>query len=251
MQIYIKIYKIILVTILSCFLTSCSDNTDKGTLIVATSADNPPYENMKNGEIVGFDIDLMNEVGKHLGKKIEFRNMEFYGILASLSAKNVDMAIAAMSVTTERQAMVDFSVPYTDARIAVLFRQKDHFNNPDSLKGKIIGAQLGTIWALIANEMSLKHNFKTLSLANNLMLVEELKNERIDAMVLEEAQVVKFIEKNPMLASFSVKEYGSSFAIALPKDSPLKKDIDLAIEELKKNGTIDSLSKKWGIISEG
>lgn len=236
-------YKSFLVALLSIFLTACTDNRDEDTWLVATSADNPPYEHMHDSEIVGFDIDLMLAIGKHLGKKIEFKNMEFHGLLAALASDNVDMVIAAMSVTRERQARVDFSIPYTDARIAVLFRSEDKFRSGEDLKGGMIGVQLGTIWTLIAHDMSSKYDFRTKALANNLMLVKELKN-----IVLEESQVENFIEKNKGLASFSVKQYGSSFAIALPKDSPLKKNIDHTIKALKSNGTISALSKKWGAL---
>jgi polar amino acid transport system substrate-binding protein len=191
----------------------------------------------------------MIEIGKHLGKKIEFKNMEFHGLLAALASDNVDMVVAAMSVTQERLARVDFSSPYTDARIAVLYRKDDKFRSGEDLKDKAVGAQLGTIWTLIAHDMSSKYHFSTTkALSNNLMLVEELKNKRIDAIVLEESQVEKFIQKNSELASFPVKQYGSSFAIALPKGSPLKKNIDHTIKALKRNGTIDALSKKWGVL---
>ena len=240
--------KILLITLLSFFLNACTDNRDEDTWLVATSADNPPYEYMHNGEIVGFDIDLMIEIGRHLGKKVEFKNMEFHGLLAALASDNVDMVVAAMSITPERLARVDFSIPYTDAMVAILYREEDKLSSKKDLKEKIVGAQLGTIWSLIAHNMSSKYNFSIKSLSNNLMLVEELKNNRIDAIIIEKSQVMKFIEKNPELASFSVKKHVSSFAIALPKDSPLKNNIDHAIESLKRKGTIEALSKKWGLL---
>ncbi len=241
--------KILLSIILSTILVSCSELRDENTWVVGTSADNPPYEFMQDGEIVGFDIDLMVAIGQHLGKNIEFRNMEFHGLLAALASNNVDMVIAGMSVTPERQKRVTFSVSYTDARIAVLFRREDKFKRSEDLKDKQAGAQLGTIWTLIAHDMSVKYDFRTKALANNLMLVEELKNKRLDALVLEESQAEKFVAKYPELSSFSVKQYGSSFAIALPKNTELKKNIDHTIKQLKGNGTISALAKKWRVIS--
>ena len=242
-------FKILLAVIMSLSLLSCSDPQNDDTWIVGTSADNPPYEFMKDGEIVGFDVDLMVAIGQHLGKNIEFRNMEFHGLIASLASNNVDMVIAGMSVTPERQRRITFSTPYTDARIAVLFRRADGFKRAEDLQDKKAGAQLGTIWTLIAHDMSMKHHFRTKALANNLMLVEELKNKRLDAIVLEELQAEKFMDKYPKLSSFPVKQYGSSFAIALPKGTNLKKNVDHSIKQLKGNGTISALAEKWGIIS--
>ncbi|GAB4166912.1 MAG: ABC transporter substrate-binding protein [Rickettsiaceae bacterium] len=240
--------KLIFLTVFSFFLISCSEGRNENTWIVGTSPDNPPYEYMKEGELQGFDIDLMVAIGEHLGKKIEFKNMEFHGLLAALASSNVDMVIAGMSVTPERKARVDFSIPYSDARIAMLVRRNDGFKSTEELKNKLVGSQLGTIWSLIAHDMSATHGFRTKVLASNLMLVEELRLNRIDGVILEGSQAQKFIEKNPQFSSFPVEYYGSSFAIALPKGSPQKKNIDNAIKALKSNGTIDALSKKWGIV---
>ncbi|RTK93658.1 MAG: transporter substrate-binding domain-containing protein [Rickettsiales bacterium] len=242
-----KYIKLLIITILALSLSGCFDNKDENTWIVGTSADNPPYEYMKNGKIVGFDIDLMIAIGQHLGKNIEFKNMDFHGLLAAVSTKNVDFVVAGMSITKERLARVDFSIPYCDARIALLVRAKDEITKPSDLKGKVVGSQLGTIWSLINHDMGIHHGFQPKTLANNLILVEELKSGRIDAVILEEAQAKKFVSKNPQFQSFHVEQYSSSFAIAMPKNSINKKNIDHTIKTLQKNGVINDLAKKWGI----
>ncbi len=239
--------KLLAAILLSIFLTSCTDSEDKDKWLVATSADNPPYEYMSRGEFAGFDIDMIKAIGKHLDKKIEIKDIEFPGLLAALSSKNVDMVIAAVSITEKRLEKVDFSIPYTDAKIAILYRKDNIVNSIGELKSKIVGAQLGTIWASIAHDMSLEYDFKSKTLSNNLMLVQELQNKRIDAVIMEESQVQKFSEMHSELENFSIDQYSSSFAIALPKDSPLKQDIDKAIIELKNDGTISDLAKKWRI----
>lgn len=240
-------YKFFLAILLSSVLVSCSDGRDENTWLVATSADNPPYEHMGNGEITGFDIDFIMAIGRHLGKNIELKNMEFHGLLAALASKNVDVVIAGMSITPERQAQVDFSIPYTNARVAVLYKKENGFGSAEDLKDKITGVQLGTIWTHIAHDLSMQYSFKTKALANNLMLVEELKNNSLSAIIMDESQADKFIAQNPELAKFSIKQYGSLFAIAMPKNSPLKKSINHAIKDLQNNGTIKALSKKWGL----
>lgn len=245
----VSIIKLLTLIVLSVFMVACSDDTDRDNIwVIGTSPDNPPYEFIKDGEIEGFDIDLMIAIGQHLGKKIEFRTMEFHGLLAALGAKNVDMVISGMSITPERLARVEFSIPYAEARIAILFRRSDGYREVPDLKEKMVGAQLGTIWSLIAHDVSIKHSFRTKALASNLMLVEELKSGRIDAVIIEETQAEKFVGKNPELSSFFLSQYGSSFAIALPKGSPEKKNIDHTIKALKSNGTISALTKKWGLI---
>ena len=244
-----KYIKLLIITILALSLSGCFDNQDENTWIVGTSADNPPYEYMKNGKIVGFDIDLMIAIGQHLGKNIEFKNMDFHGLLAAVSTKNVDFVIAGMSITKERLARVDFSIPYCDAKIALLVKAKDEITKPADLKGKVVGSQLGTIWSLINHDMGIHHGFQPKTLANNLILVEELKSGRIDAVILEEAQAKKFATKNPQFQSLQVEQYSSSFAIAMPKNSINKKNNDHTIKTLQKNGVINDLAKKWRIVS--
>lgn len=241
-------YKNFLLIILSLFLISCDKKKDENIWIVGTSADNPPYEYMHGGQIVGFDIDLIQEIAKRLGKKLEIRNMEFHGLIAALNSGSVDMVIAGMSITKQRSTYVDFSAPYTDAEVAILHQKKNRFSEIKDLHGKIIGAQLGTVWALIANDISMRYNLKVKSLNSNLMLVEELKTGMLDAVILEEFQANKLISKYIQLTSFQAKQYNSSFAIAMPKNSPVAKSINNEIQALKKQNFVKELSKRWGII---
>lgn len=239
----------ILITLMLFCLAACFDNESEGTWVVGVSPDNPPYEFVQNGETVGFDIDLIHEIAKHAGKKVEIKNMEFHGILAALSTNNIDLAISGLSITSERLERVDFSIPYFGSKIAILYRSADKFSKAGDLKAdKIVGAQLGSTWHAIAHDLSEQNGFKISSLSSNLMLVEELKAGRIDAVILEESQVNKFIEVNPELAKFTLVEYDSSFAIAMPKASPNKKAVDSAIRSLEHKGEIQKLGKKWKIV---
>jgi polar amino acid transport system substrate-binding protein len=244
-----KKLSLIIVAFMSLLLSGCFSEQDEDTWIVGTSADNPPYEFMKDGKIVGFDIDLITEIGKHLGKQVKFKNMEFHSLLAAISSNNVDLVTAGLSITKERTARVDFSIPYASATVAVLYRREDAFKKHQDLENKNVGAQLGTIWSLIAHDLAAKSQFRFKALSSNLMLVEELKTKRIDAIIMESFQADKFLEANPAFAHFNLEEFSSSFSIAMPKNSPLKKNIDHAIKALKSNGTIHALSKKWGLVS--
>ena len=240
-----KILKFWVLTFLSFFLFSCNNANIDQHLIIGTSADNPPYEFIQSGKIVGLDIDIINAIAKHLGKEAVIKNLDFNGLLASLTSDNVELLIAGLSITPERETHVDFSQPYISANVAILFRTQDNFQNVEDLKNKTIGAQLGTIWGVIANDLSKNLHFKINSLSNNLMLVEELKSNVIDAIILEEAQCQKFIANNPGLSYFPLKAYSSEFAIAMKKGSKMKSNIDNALLILEKDGTLAAIKKKW------
>lgn len=244
-----KLIQIFSFIIFSFLLANCSSEQQEDKIIVATAADNPPYEFIQNSEIVGFDIDLINAIGEKLGKKVIMKNFDFNGLMAALTSKNVDMIVAGLGKTVEREKYVSFSVPYLTekdtAATSILYRLSDGFKEIQDLNGKIVGVQLGTVWATILEEIAKEHNIKIHYLSNNLILVEELKSKSIDAVVLEELQCKKFIENNQELASFNLEDRTSEFAIALNKDSDLIEKVNRAITDLRDEGFIKKISKKW------
>lgn len=229
-------------------LSACGSKKDDDNWIVATSADNPPYEYMERGQIKGFDIDLIKEIGKRFDKNIIFKNTDFHGLLAALGSNNVDLVIAGMTPTEERTNKVDFSEAYIETKIAFLVKKDDNISSLVDLKGKKIGSQLGTIWSNIAGELAKEYHFKNKTLANNLILVEELKLGRIDAVMMEQVQVQRLMSKSDIFSSFEIENI-SEFAIAMPKDSPLKEQINKAIKEMEADGTMQALQAKWGLVS--
>lgn len=240
-----KSIKIFFLTILSILLTNCSENVQEQYLIVGTSADNPPYEFIQDNEIVGLDIDLINAIGKQLEKKVIIKNLDFPALLPALLSKNIDLIVAGIDPTTERELHVDFSNPYLTTEVSILYRAEDAFKCEEDLKEKVIGAGMGTTWLRIANDLSQKVNIKVVSLATNLMLVEELKAKAIDAVILETVQSKKFMENNASFNRFLLNNFSSQFAIAMHKNSPYKKNIDEALKTLKENGIIDAIKEKW------
>lgn len=240
------IQNIILALFLS-FLTACSEKkATEDTLTVAVSADNPPYEFIQDGKIVGLDIDVINAIGETIGKKIVIKNLDFPGLLPALSTNNVDLVISAISVTEERKQSFDFSDIYATSSMSVLHRRDDSIKSIDDLTGRVIGAQLGTTWEHEAETLAkTMPGTRIRSLANNLVLVEELKSGSVDAVILEDMQSAKFVENSPTLTSFKLPDAKSSFAIVFPKESKLKEEINKAIEELKSKGKLAAFKKNW------
>ena len=83
-----------------------------GTLVMATNADFPPYEDEVNGEIVGFDVDMANAICDILGMELKITDMDFSSIITAINFGEADMGIAGMSITPERQEIVDFTQSY-------------------------------------------------------------------------------------------------------------------------------------------
>lgn len=124
-----KLNKLLLATLLvgGVFGTSsCGGNT----LVVYTESGFAPFEYVKDGKIVGVDVDIMNKVGEKLGKKVVFENVSFDTIVDTVSeGKLTNVGAAGLSITEERLKKVDFSVPYYQANLYVIFNENNISEN--------------------------------------------------------------------------------------------------------------------------
>lgn len=85
----------------------------EGKLVAGTSADYPPFESIdENGNMVGFDVDLINEIGKRMGVEVEIQDMPFDSLIAAVQEEKIDLSIAAFNYTEERDKTVDFTDAY-------------------------------------------------------------------------------------------------------------------------------------------
>ncbi|PYG87262.1 polar amino acid transport system substrate-binding protein [Ruminiclostridium sufflavum DSM 19573] len=217
-----------------------------GKLVVGTSADYAPYEyhTMIEGKdtIIGIDISIVNEIAKDLGVQLEIVDTGFDGLLAALNSDKVDIVIAGMNPDEKRKKAVDFSKIYYEAKQGVMVRaeDKDKIKTIADLSGKNVGVQLGTTQEKIAQDQMTAS--KLVSLGKIPDLVMELKNNKIDALVVELPVANGYIKNNNDLAlsEINVEEDSGGSAIAVKKGNEdfvalLNKSLDRLIEE----GSID------------
>ncbi|HSR03451.1 MAG TPA: ABC transporter substrate-binding protein [Proteiniclasticum sp.] len=198
---------------------------EKGTLILGTSADYPPYEfhasiNGKD-EIVGFDIEIGKEIAKDLGVELVIKDMKFDGLLAALDQGNIDIVIAGMSPTPERAENVDFSQIYYQSMQTVVIRaeDKDVLTSAESLKGKKIGVQKGAIQETIASEQFPGASPVALGKITDLIL--SLNSGRIDSAIIEYPVAKSGVSVNPglFITEIPIEMEDNGTAIALKKGS--------------------------------
>lgn len=229
-----------------------------GVLKVGTSADFAPFEfhTMVDGkdEIVGVDIDLVNAIADKLGVKAEIVDTDFNAVLSGLKDGNVDIAVSGISATPERQKSFDFTDNYYNPPQKVLINKKnaDKYTSVESLEGKKVGAQKGSIQEPIVTEQLKGANL--VSIAKVPTMINEVKEGTLDAMVVEETVAESYIAQNPDLQLADIelkKDEGNAFAVALPKGSTeLKDELDKIIKELIDSGKIDEFVKKNNELAE-
>lgn len=161
-------------------------------LYVGTNAEFKPYEYLENGEIVGFDIDLMEAIGEKLGYEIVWHNMSFDGLLPALQMKKIDAVIAGMGQTPKRQKAVTFSMPYLfiEGGHYVLVAENSPLTKKEELKGKQVGVQIGTVQEeFTINVGGIPKLYD--SWTGALM---DLKNGKVDAVIIADISAEEYLK---------------------------------------------------------
>lgn len=223
---------------------------NKKVLVMGTSADYKPYEYVeasKSDEIIGFDIDIAKYIGKELGYEVKVKDMDFGGLLASLSSGKVDFVMAGMTPTAERKNNVDFTDIYFVAKNMIVSKKDSNIKSVEDLKGKTVGVQTGSIQEEKAAEFKKQVDFKAEGRDRIPEIVQEIKAGRFDAAILEDTVAKNYLEKMKDLQGIEIKEAPEEVgaAIALPKNSDKTAEFNKAIKKMQENGELDKLVKKW------
>ena len=218
-----------------------------GVVLIATDATFPPFEMVDetSKELIGFDIELMKAVAEKAGIQYEFANLPFDSMLAGVAQCQYDMAIAAITITEERQKEFLFSIPYIDAgQIIIVKVGNDSIKSKIDLAGKTIGAQLGTTGEIEAQKIE-GINYKPYDTYDLAFL--DLANGQIDAVIADYPTALGFIAKNPnKLMTIGEKFTEESYGIAVCKTrTDLLEIINPALQAVIDEGTVEKLAAKY------
>ncbi|MDF2623041.1 MAG: glutamine transporter substrate-binding protein GlnH [Kosakonia cowanii] len=227
-------------------------------LVVATDTAFVPFEFKKGNEYVGFDIDLWAAVAKELKLDYELKPMDFSGIIPALQTKNVDVALAGITITEERKKAIDFSDGYYKSGLLVMVKADNNdVKSAKDLNGKVIAVKSGTGSVDYA-----KANIKTKDLRqfpNIDNAYMELGTGRADAVLHDTPNILYFIKTagngrfKAVGDSLEAQQYGvgdsleaQQYGIAFPKGSDdLREKVNGALKTLRENGTYNEIYKKW------
>ena len=229
------------------------DATVSGTWVVGTEPAFPPFESQdENGELVGFDIDLMKAIGEQAGVEIQFESLPFDGLIPALQAGTIEAAISGMTITEERAETVDFSRPYFRAGLAIAVAEDDtETTSIESLAGKRIAVQIGTTGADKAAEVK---DAKVSTFDSAPLALQELSNGNADAVINDAPVTLVAIATGniggvKVVGELLTEEF---YGIAMPKDSPNVEILNAALADLISNGTYDTIYEQWfGTSPEG
>jgi polar amino acid transport system substrate-binding protein len=221
----------------------------ENVLIVGTNPNFPPFEYKKDGKLIGFEIDLMHEIGNYLNKKIVFKDMAFDTLLVEIQCNRIHMIASAMTPTPERAQKVLFTEPYLVKDPLMIITRADDQPQPQSVKdlqGKEVVVNDGYT---AESYMKKQTDVHLKSLPNAAESFLALKSGRFYAYVSARSVVQLFFEQNKD-QKFNVTELDvyDSYALAVCNGQPkLFEEIQTALNHLEQDGTVMKLKKKWNL----
>lgn len=221
---------------------ACSSKSEK-RWVVGTNAEYPPYTYVEKGAIVGFEIDLVNEVAHRLGKEVVFKDLPFDALIIELQRGGVDLVAAGISPTPERAKRVLFSNLTLSEDPLVFVSLKE-------LPKKRVGVNEGYTADLHLTKAG--GNFELVRLNNPADGFLALATGRIDHFATALTTVRQYQKSRPNAPELLIEPIAESttdsVALALPLDHEEElKAINQALDGMKNDGTLDQLRAKWGL----
>ena len=217
---------------------------EAGKLTMATNAAFPPYEMTTDaGEFEGIDVDTAKAIAEKLGLELQIDDMDFDAALLSVQQGKADIVMAGVTVTDERKAVMDFSDSYATGIQSIIVPSDSDIASPDDLAGKKIGTQRGTTGYIYCSDDFGDSN--VVAYDNGLTAVQALNNGQVDAVVIDNAPAQEFVAANPGLKVLDTSYAEEDYAIGMAKGSSLEDAVNKALEELKADGTLQSIVDKY------
>ncbi len=220
-------------------------------LTVGSDTAFPPFESIDKGKVVGFDVDIMNEIAKRLGDgyTAEFQTAAFDTIFTALASGRFDVVMSAVTIKEERKKTVDFTDPYFNADQSVSVRTADAetIGGVDDLAGKVVGVQAATTGEDCAkNALKAKGKVKDVKSYDTAPeAFTDLAASRIDAVLVDLPVAEQIVAQRGNAVVVQAIRTDEDYGIAVSKKNPnLREAINTALKEMQDDGAYARIYKK-------
>ena len=239
--------------ILGLFSTAWSGSLNeikaRGMLRIGTDATYPPFQSVnKEGKIVGFEVDMGNELARRMGLKAEFIDTSWDGIFMALNSSKFDVIISSVTILEKRKEAYDFSIPYRDSyRIVVVKKNDMEIKGKADLKGKKVGVQLGTISEKEAKSITGVGEVKSYNTFTEPFM--ELSFGRIDSIIVDSSVANHFVKMYPDKFKTTGEPflYSKQGIVIRKGEKELKEAIDKALKGMFDDGWIKKFREMYMI----
>lgn len=235
--------------LIGCTSESKENESETKPLIVGMELAYPPFETKDDqGNPSGVSVDLAYALGEYLGRPVQIENVNWDGLIPSLQTGKVDVVISSMTITDERQKVVDFSIPYAHSYLGLLVNNNANVNQVEDLNqaGKVVDVKKGTTGNIYATKNLSNATVNALSSEN--ACVTEVTQGKADAFIYDQLTIYRQNQLNPdttkaLLIPFQDSE---SWGMAINKgNDELLTQINSFIETYKGQGGFDKLTDKY------
>ena len=222
-----------------------------GKLVMATNAAFPPYEFLENNEIVGIDAEIAGAIAEKLGLELVIDDMEFDSIIEAVKSGKADMGLAGMTVTPEREEVVNFTVSYATGVQVVIVTEDSAITSVDDLFAEgashIIGVQRNTTGDLYSTWDLEDAGLATIErYSKGADAVQALITGKVDCVVIDNEPAKAFVAANAGLKILDTEYVLENYAAAMSKDNEeLFEAVNKALQELIADGTIQAIIDKY------
>ena len=223
----------------------------EGKLTMSTNASFPPYEMVADdGSFEGIDIEVAGAIADKLGLELQVDDMGFDAALQAAQTGKSDMVMAGVTVTEERQAVMDFTDSYANGVQVVIVKEDSAIQTLDDLaNANMIGCQMGTTGYIYCSDTPENGGFgedHVTPYDDGAAAVQALMNGQIDAVVIDNMPAQEYVAANPGLKILDGEFTNEDYAIGVAKGNTALLDaINGALEELTNDGTIQSIIDKY------
>jgi polar amino acid transport system substrate-binding protein len=226
-------------------LAACSK---RETLVIGLDATYPPFEFVdESGQITGISVEIGREIGKTTGRQVEFRNINFDGLITALRTSSIDLVISSMTANEERRKSIAFSEPYVKTVLSILAAKDAPVQGADDLKaaGRKVVVRLGTTGESWCRKNLPDAQIKALDLDTACAM--EVVNGNVDAWVYDQVSIMNYHTQHPdktraLLAPVHVEFW----AVGLrQQDAALKGSVDETLARMRADGTFTRLAGKY------
>ena len=229
-------------------LTACGDSgkslediQEKGTITVATSPDFPPFEYLEDGEVVGIEIDILNQIAKELGVTLTVQEMDFDSVVPGVQAGKFDLGASGITATEKRKKNVDFTEPYFLASQAIVVTKDSTIDSKADLAEKKISVQTGTT----AEDYCMENGYEVLAFTANNDAAAALSSGKADAWVVDNEVALVLAEQN----GFTVLDEAMTtepYAFAFPKGSDdLVAEVNNCLTKMLEDGSVAEIFAQY------
>ena len=228
--------------LLSALLLCSCGKSDKPKLTMVTEATFPPYEFRTGDKVDGIDPAIIRHIADTLGYELKIQDMSFDSVITAVQSGKADVAASGITVTEDRKKQINFTVPYVTAQQVVIVKDNSPIHTTEELKKYTIGVQHGTTGDLFVT----KNIKEPQRFANGALAVTALVSGKLDAVVIDGEPAQVYLSQQTGLRLLPRPLTSEEYAFAISKKNvKLLEDFNRVLNEMKANGLLDSIIRKY------